>query len=124
MPSDENAANGVSASSKYTPPHLRSQDKASGAGPGKTTSPKVAYIRVTPRPEAQLEADLSVMSVTYHYDDQEVRVWCACDDEEQNEFRLNRIIWEQLNSSADWFFCHEDGRRQEAGFVIEQGSRI
>jgi hypothetical protein len=72
-----------------------------GAGPRKTTPPQVGHISVNPRSEAQLEADESVVSTTYHHVDREATVWDACDDDEDDEIRPNRIIWKQLNPAAD-----------------------
>jgi hypothetical protein len=71
------AASGAFTSpQKYIPPHLRNQVKPPGGCPGKTTPPSVrasgaclgetttAFVRVTPKPEAQLEADESIYALT------------------------------------------------------------
>jgi hypothetical protein len=90
---------------------------------------QVAYIRVTPRPESQLEADESAMVVAYHYEDRDVRVWSACEvcndeEAEQDEIRLSRLIWERLAPAADWFLCHENGKRIEVGYAVSHQSRV
>jgi hypothetical protein len=114
---------------RYVPPHMRNL-RALGAGPGKTTPlSTVAYIRVTPKPDAQLEADESVNAITYFSEDREVKVWSACDAEdddqiERDDICRNRIIWERMNPAGDWFFCHVSGERIEAGKVIPHGSRV
>jgi hypothetical protein len=60
------------------------------------------------------------MLVTYFCEDREVRVWSACevcDDEEaeQDEIRLDQIIWERLTPAAEWFFCHENAKESKLG---------
>jgi hypothetical protein len=115
-----------------TPPSVT----ASGACLGETTPLSVttplvttAYVRVTPKPDTQLEADESCQSITYVYGDREVKVWTTCDadDDEQTErddIARNRIIWVRLNPAADWFFCRMSGERIQAGEIVPHGSRV
>jgi hypothetical protein len=60
------------------------------------------YVRVHPQPEERLERDESIMKVTFHYQNNQVMVWATCDDDEQDECRLNAIIWNRPNPSGDW----------------------
>jgi hypothetical protein len=66
----------------------------------------VAYIRVTPKPDAELEADETCDAVTYAYGDREVTIWESnlCDLPEQDEednIAWNRIIWDRLKPTTD-----------------------
>jgi hypothetical protein len=126
---------------KTTPPQVKPlgggpgkttlrQFEPSGGLPGKTTpSVTTAYVRVSPKPDSILEEDMSVNAITYIYEDREVKIWesSECDSEEQaenDEISRNRIIRERLNPAADWFYCHLDGKRIEAGTVLEHGDRV
>jgi hypothetical protein len=62
--------------------------------PTDKNTPQIAYIRVRPRPETELENNDTVMKVTLHYGDTTVTVWSACDEAEQEEddIRLSRIV--------------------------------
>jgi hypothetical protein len=117
------------------PPHFRTQVKSPGGCPGETTPPSVttplvttAFVRVTPRPEGQLEADESIYALTYVYGDGGVKVWSAyAEDEEKlerDDIARNRIMWERLNPSADWFLCYENGKRIEDGGTVSHGDRV
>jgi hypothetical protein len=148
---DEIGASGVFVSpEKYIPPHLRTQVKPPGGCPGKTTPPSVtasgaclgettppsvktpsvtqAYIGVTPKTEAQLEADESTYAITYVYGDREVKVWSAFTEDneqlERDDIARNLIIWERSDPTADWFFCHMSGERIEAGETVSHGDRV
>jgi hypothetical protein len=75
-----------------------------------------AYIRITPRPDAELENDESVSCFTYIYEDRVVHIWEASgfeypEQEEEDEIARAKIIWERLNPAADRFYCHADGTR-------------
>jgi hypothetical protein len=72
---------------------------------------------------------MSVNAITYVYGDREVKIWELCDSvseeqAEKDETARNRIIWERLNPAADWFFCHINGKRIEAGTALEHGDRV
>jgi hypothetical protein len=135
---------------KYVPPHLRSQEPLGGC-PGKTTHlpsellggcpgktmpwdvkwPKesAAYIRVTPRPETELEDDETVSAYTYIYEDRvvhilESNVYDHDGQDEEDEIARSRIIWERLNPAADWFYCHTDGTRIGDGETIPHHAHI
>jgi hypothetical protein len=76
-----------------------------------------------------LEEDESCNAVTYVCRDREVTIWESSqydcpEQEEEDDVARNRIIWERLNATEDWFFCHLDGSRIEAGEAIEHHSRI
>jgi hypothetical protein len=90
--------------------------KPPGGCPGKTTPPEeylapwekiwplesTAYIRVTPRPDSELEDDESVSCYTYIYEDRVVHIWEASEyeypeQEEEDEIARAKIIWERLN---------------------------
>jgi hypothetical protein len=66
------------------------------------------------------------MLATYHYGDRAVKVWQACDDEDSEDdgVALTSIIWKQLEPAADWFLCHEDGERIEAGLDVSLSSHV
>jgi hypothetical protein len=133
----------------YIPPHLRqpssslvtisasavvapsSPDKPPGGCPDKTRPPAVttAYVRVKPRPDEELEADESINAITYVYENREVTIWESSfveypEQQEEDEIARNGILWKHLSPAADWFFCHLDGRRIEAGTVLEHRSRV
>jgi hypothetical protein len=66
----------------------------------------VAYIRVTPRPDAELEADETCNAITYVYGDREVTIWESSlydypGQDEEDYIPRNRIIWERLKLVAD-----------------------
>jgi hypothetical protein len=107
-----------------------------GGGQGKTMPwdvkwPKesVAYIRVTPKSEMELEDDETISMYTYIYEDRVVHIWESNvydydGQDEEDDIARNRIIWERLNPVADWFFCHTDGTRIEAGETIPHRAHI
>jgi hypothetical protein len=101
---------------KNIPPHRRSQEPPGGCpgkttplpvmplggGPGKTMPSLVttAYIRVTPKSDAELEADDSCNAVTYVHGDRQVMIWESSvydypEQCEEDEIARNRIIWER-----------------------------
>jgi hypothetical protein len=89
----------------------------------------VAYIRVTPRPDSELEDDESVSCYTYIYEDKVVHIWEASDydypeQEEEDEIARAKIFWERLNPAADWFYCHTDGTRIGDGEAIPHHAHI
>jgi hypothetical protein len=89
----------------------------------------VAYIRVTPRPESDLEDDESVSVYTYIYEDRVVHIWESSEydypgQDEEDEIARSRIIWERLNPAADWFYCHTDGTRIGDGEAIPHRAHI
>jgi hypothetical protein len=76
-----------------------------------------------------LEADESINAVTCVHGNREVTIWESNtfeypDQQEEDEIARNRIIRERLNPAADWFFCHENGKRIETGTVLEHRSRV
>jgi hypothetical protein len=117
---------------KTTPPSATPSSDC----PGKTTPPPVttplvttAFIRVTPKSEEELEADETINAITYVYQDRVVTIWESSlydypDQQEEDDIARNRIIWERLNPTADWFLCHMDGTRIESGESIEHRDRI
>jgi hypothetical protein len=99
--------------------------------PWDVTWPKdsVAFVRVTPRSDTELETEETCNAITYVYEDREVTIWESCEfdhpgQDEEDEIARNRIIWERLNPAADWFYCHMDGRRIEARTTLEHRSRV
>jgi hypothetical protein len=89
----------------------------------------VAYIRVTPKSEAELEDDETASAYTYIYEDRVVTIWESNvydhnGQEEEDEIARSRIIWERLNPSADWFYCHTDGTRIGDGETIPHRAHV
>jgi hypothetical protein len=89
----------------------------------------VACIRVTPRPDAELEDNESVNCFTYIYEDRVTHIWEASEydhpgQEEEDEIARAKIIWERLNPAADWFYCHTDGTRIGDGESIPHHAHI
>jgi hypothetical protein len=69
------------------------------------------------------------MPSTYVYGDREVTIWESSildypDQQEEDDIARDRIIWERLNPSADWFSCHMDGTRIASGEAIEHRARV
>jgi hypothetical protein len=99
--------------------------------PWDITWPKesVAYIRVTPRPESELEDDETISACTYIYEDRVVTIWESGTydypgQDEEDEIARSRIIWERLNPAEDWFYCHTDGSRIGDGEAIPHRAHI
>jgi hypothetical protein len=89
----------------------------------------VAYIRVTPGSWDELENDESVSEYTHIYGDRVVHIWESIvydhdGQEEEDEITRAKIIWERLNPTADWFYCHTDGTRIDDGEAIPHHAHI
>jgi hypothetical protein len=89
----------------------------------------VAYIRVTPRPDSELEDDESASCYTYIYEDRVVHIWESNEydhegQEEEDEIARAKIIWERLNPKGDWFHCHTDGTRIDENEHIPHHAHI
>jgi hypothetical protein len=87
------------------------------------------YVRVKPKSDDELEADESINAITYIHEGREVTIWESNTfdypyQQEEDENARNRIICERLKPAADWFVCHENGKRIEAGTVLEHRSRV